>query len=79
MLVEHGADVSACNNLGLSPSLLASRSGNVEDVQILLEYGVDATARDGDKSTARCGGDMRRSLACLWSTVRTRWCRIRMG
>jgi ankyrin repeat protein len=49
MLLKHGDDVSAHKNLGLTPSLLAFRSGNVEVVQILLEYGAEATARDGHK------------------------------
>ena len=74
MLLKHGDDVSAHKNLGLTPSLLAFRSRNVEVVQILLEYGAEATARDGDSSTLRCiwrySGDVR-SLACFWGTVRT--------
>jgi cytohesin len=54
-LLEHGADVSVRNNLGLTPSLLASRSRNVEVIRIHLERGADVIAvrdRDEDGSTA---------------------------
>jgi ankyrin repeat protein len=52
MLLEHGADVSAHNSLGLTQSLLASRSR--EGIRIHLEHAADAEAvrdRDEDVST----------------------------
>ena len=88
MLLEHGADVSVRNNLGLTPSLLASRSRNVEVIRIHLERGADATAvRDrGTRSSRlrciwRCGEDvrrLRRLRACFWSVVWMGWLGIGM-
>ena len=57
--------------------VLASRSGNVVVVRILLQRGADGAARRGDGLTVlhlalRWG--RARLLACLWSMwVRTRW------
>ena len=52
MLLEHGADVSAHNDPGLTQPLLASRSRNMEGIRI--QHAADATAvrdRDEDVST----------------------------
>ena len=85
MLLEHGADVSVRNNLGLTPSLLASRSRNVEVIRIHLERGADVTAvRDRGTRTGRlrciwrCGGDVQRLRACFWSVVWMEWLGIGM-
>ena len=51
LLLEHGADVNARDNVEFSPLLLASREGYAKLARILLEHGADAEARDDDKRT----------------------------
>lgn len=70
VLPVHGAGVSARNALRLTPSLLASGSGNVDVSRILLDTGRTRPARRGDELTVlylalRWG--RARLLACFWS------------
>ncbi len=51
VLLEHGADREARDNVDYSPLERASLEGHVELVQILLEYGADADARDTEGCT----------------------------
>jgi ankyrin repeat protein len=46
MLLEHGADADARDDLKRFPLLWASEYGHVEVVRVLLEHGVDMEARD---------------------------------
>jgi len=38
LLLEYGADPSACNNLGESPSHVTSQNGHQQTVRLLSEY-----------------------------------------
>uniref|UniRef100_A0A672Q0S5 Ankyrin-1-like n=1 Tax=Sinocyclocheilus grahami TaxID=75366 RepID=A0A672Q0S5_SINGR len=40
-LIDHGADVNSCNELGYTPMLLAAEMGNAEAFKILLDNGID--------------------------------------
>ena len=46
ILLEHGANPDAPDNLGATALHLASSSGKVTDVELLLEYGANSDVRD---------------------------------
>jgi len=46
ILLEHGANPNAPDNLGATALHLASSSGKVSDVELLLEYGANPDVRD---------------------------------
>ena len=46
ILIEHGADAAAKDNLGSTPLHRASESGYVELARFLVEHGTDAAAKD---------------------------------
>ncbi len=51
-LIEHGADVNACQAEDFTPLQAAASNGQVEMAQLLLENGADAAARTKDGRTA---------------------------
>jgi ankyrin repeat protein len=44
LLIEHGADVAAQTEDGLTPLYLATKKGHVELAKFLTEHGGDATS-----------------------------------
>jgi ankyrin repeat protein len=46
MLIERGADVTAQNEDGATPILMASTDGHVELVRMLIEHGADASGKE---------------------------------
>jgi hypothetical protein len=50
-LVAAGADVNACNNLGISAHMVAAESGNREPAAALLAAGADRGLRDKRRAT----------------------------
>ena len=51
VLLEHGADVNACDNRNSTPLHQAVRTKRVEVVRVLLEHGASVDAEDGEGRT----------------------------
>ncbi len=45
-LLEHDANPNTCDLLGFTPLIIASRSGSRKTMQLLLDYGANADAKD---------------------------------
>ena len=54
-LLQHGADVDAVDNDGVTPLMRASFGGHLRVVQLLLTRGADTSLRDRDGITALSG------------------------
>jgi Ankyrin repeats (3 copies) len=52
LLLEHGADANAIDDLGRSPLNLASKSGCLDTAKFLLDFQPDANIHDGDGEIA---------------------------
>jgi ankyrin repeat protein len=52
LLLEHGADINAQNQIGRTPLHWASIKGALEVVRLLLEHGSDVEVEDYDGKTA---------------------------
>ena len=50
--LARGADVNACNNLGLTPLMMAAYHGQTDMVKFLVEHGADINAVDNGGLTA---------------------------
>ena len=46
-LIDHGADVAARDETGLTSLHLAAFSGSFDIVRLLIDHGADVTAQDG--------------------------------
>ena len=62
ILIEHGADAAAKDNLGSTPLHRASESGHVELARFLVKHGADVAAKDQ-------GGGLR----CIGLPLRVKW------
>ena len=67
-LLEHGADVNACDNFGKSPLHYASALGNRGLVKLLLRNGADVYQKDRDGFTVldyAASGDYKLTMAVI--------------
>ena len=55
--LARGADVNACNNLGLTPLMMAAYHGQTDMVKALVEHGADVNAVDKGGLTAMLDED----------------------
>ena len=51
-LIDSGASVDCCDDVGETPLILAAESGNAEIVELLVSFGADINAADYSGSTA---------------------------
>ncbi|ELU10928.1 hypothetical protein CAPTEDRAFT_51764, partial [Capitella teleta] len=51
LLLKNGANVNKRNFIGMTPFVMAVRTGNVSMVKLFLEYGAEVNAQDIEGST----------------------------
>ncbi len=68
-LLAHGAQVNTRNNKGVTPLMIAARTGNLQTVKLLLTHGADPNLKD---NTGKTAADYARTERDLSPAAKTR-------